>query len=141
MLDEIIKKAVKEYQCPGCVNGPGPTCYQPKSGSEACGKHVAGTMMATDMGIGSIFLGMPKGFNRLGPSKGMKINIFRELKDGWGFDFLNVPVWKFKDEHGNVIVRGLAPRTSSPFLHIFLEDCMKEIDCLEITEKELEEID
>lgn len=138
MLDEKIKTAVEEYQCPGCVCGGDTTCYQPKSGSEACGKHVAGTMI---FGIGRIFLGMPKGFNHLGPSEDMKINIFRELKEGWGFDFLNVPVWKFKDEHGNTLVRGLSPRTASPFLHIFLEDCMKEIDCIEITEKELEEID
>lgn len=138
MLDDKIKKAVEEYQCPGCVCGHDTTCYQEKSGSEACGKHVAGTMI---MGLGQIFLGMPKGFNRVGPSEGMKINIFRELKDGWGFDFLNVPVWKFKDEHGNTLVRGIQPRTSSPFLHIFLTDCMQEINCMEITEKELEAID
>ncbi len=136
-MDERIKVAVEEYQRPGCVCGHDISCYQ-KEGDEACSKHVPGTTMSH---IGRFFLGMPKGFNRLGPDREMRIYIFPELKDGWGYDIFNVPVWKHKDKNGNVIVRGISPRINAPFLHIFLSGCLSEINCVEITDKELEEMD
>lgn len=134
-MDNIIKKAVETYQCPGCVVGSDTACYE-KSKNEACEKHVPGTLIMPV--VGRIFLGMPKGFDRLGSCDKMKINIFRELPDAWGFDQFNVPVWKHKDEHGNTIVRGLSPRINAPFLHIILTDCMDSISCMEIT-KEIQE--
>lgn len=136
-MDEKIKRAVESYQCIGCVCGGDTTCYE-KGDNEACKKHVSGTFISF---IGNIYLGMPKGFNRLGPCRETKINIFRELKDGWKYDTFNIPVWKHKDEHGNVIVRGLSPRTNSPFIHIFLVDCIMEINCMEITAQELSKMD
>lgn len=136
-INSKIKAAVEEYQCPGCVCGSGTSCYE-QSDNEACKKHVAGTMIT---GIGLIFLGMPTGFNRLGACDKTKINIFSELKDGWGYDLYNVPVWKYKDRLGNTIVRGICPRTNFPWIHIFLTDCMEEIGCQEITEKELSKMD
>ena len=53
---------------------------------------------------------MPKGFDRLGTCSETKIHIFRELADGWGYDLLSVPIWKFRDKHGSVLVRGFNPR-------------------------------
>jgi hypothetical protein len=136
-MDEIIKKAVEFYQCPGCVGGHNIECYQ-KGDNEACDKHVAGTIISN---IGPVFLGMPTGFNRLGAYRQMKMCIFRELKDGWGYDQFNIPAWKYRDEHGNVLVRGICPRINYPWVHIFLTDCMAEINCIEITAKDISEMD
>jgi len=134
-MNKIIKMAVETYQCPGCVVGSDTSCYE-KSTNEACEKHVPGsTIMPV---IETVFLGMPTGFDRLGCCKKMKICIFRDYLDGWGYDQFNVPVWKHKDEHGNTIVRGLSPRINTPFIHVFLTDCMESINCMEIT-KEIQE--
>lgn len=137
-IEEIIKKAVEEYQCPGCVGGSDIECYE-KSEDFSCEKHVAGTMGFPQ--VGRIFLGMPKGFNRLGGSGKMKINIFHDLEESWDYDMYNIPVWKYLDKHGNTLVRGLSPRTNWSFLHVILCDCVADIDCHEITEEMLKEMD
>jgi hypothetical protein len=136
-MDEIQKKFIETYQCPGCVCGSDVSCFEVGNQLE-CGKHVAGTRIS---GIGRVFLGMTKGFNLLGSADNLKITGFKRLKDGWGFDKFNIPVWKFKDDHGNTIVRGLSPRINEPFLHIFMEDCIGYIDCLEITVADMDEMD
>ena len=65
-----------------------------------------------------------------------------EFVNSWGkYDKFNMPVWKFKNADGNIIVRGLSPRTNSPFIHIFLYDCFDKINCLEITKKDQEGMD
>lgn len=139
-MDKVANMSfVEEYQCPGCVCGSDTSCYKSDNGSLACTKYVSGTM-AFPM-VGSFFLGMPKGFNRLGSEDKLKINIFAKLSDGWGYDKFNVPVWKHLDKHGNTLVRGICPRVNNPFLHIFLENCIDEIDCLEITKKDMEQMD
>ena len=134
MYDKI-KSAIEEYQCPGCVCGSDVTCYK-QGDSEACIKHVPGTLVS---GIGKILLGMPKGFNRIGPCTlhDSGIEIFMKLEDGWGYGTFNVPVWKYRDKHGNTIVRGMSPRINRPFIHIFLTDCVADIDCQEITSADL----
>lgn len=133
-----IKDAIEEYQCPGCVCGSGVACFE-ESEDVACGKHVPGTMIYPS--IGTIYLGMPKGFNRLGFYREMKLNIFETLKDGWGFDMFNVPVWKYLNEKKHTIVRGICPRVNQPFIHVFLEDCIDKIECFEITTDNLNEMD
>lgn len=140
-MEEKHKIAVEEYQCPGCVCGMDISCYKP-SEDIACERHVAGTMIYPI--IGSVFLGMPKGFNRLGrPYEGklFNLNIFDNFNDGWDYDMFNVPAWKHKDKHGNTIVRGLNPRFNRPFLHIFLEDCIDRILCFQITDLDLDGMD
>ena len=72
-MDEKVKDAVQEYQCPGCVVGSDTDCYEKGNNSE-CGKHVAGTIMHPG---GRIYLGMPKGFNRQGPTDHTDFNIFK----------------------------------------------------------------
>ncbi len=132
-----IKKAVAEYQCLGCTCGSDPDCYE-KGNNFECGKHVAGTIM---MPIGTIYLGMPKGFNRQGPTNLIDFNIFPLLSDGWNYDIYNVPTWKYLDKNGNTLVRGMSPRVNKTFIHIFLENCINGINCLEITEADLSEMD
>lgn len=130
---------VEEYQCPGCVCGSDKSCYVSENDSMECTKHVAGTM-AFPM-VGTFLPGMPKGFNRIGSEDKLKINIFDKFSNGWGYNKFNIPVWKHLDEHGNTLVRGLSPRVNNPFLHIFLEDCIDKIDCLEFTKEDISEID
>lgn len=141
-MKESIKKAVETYQCPGCAFGSDCECYE-KGYSESCGKHVAGTMCFP--AVGTLFLGMPKGFNRPGKCE-TKIWIYESVSnygDGpyrLGGKF-NIPVWKYLDEHGNTLVRGMCPRTNMTFIVIFIGNHIDEIDCLEITIEDLDEMD
>jgi len=137
-MKDKIKRAIENYQCSGCVCGCDIECYE-KSSDLSCEGHCAGTMIYP--GIGRIFLGMPTGFNRIGSVEKMNINIFNCLKDGWGYDKFNVPTWKYLDQQGNTLVRGIQPRINRPFIHIFLENCMDKIECLKITEQDLSEMD
>lgn len=136
-VQTMVMLAIKEYQCLGCVCGVDTECYL-KSNDLSCSKHVPGTMGS---GIGTFFLGMPKGFCRIGMCDKIRINIFRKFEDGWGYNFLNIPVWKYLDKNGNTLVRGISPRINSPFLQIFLENCIDKIECYKITEDDLDGMD
>ena len=95
--------------------------------------------MAT--GVGTFFLGMPTGFNRLGESK-LDIYIYDTFESSeWTYDMWNIPVWKYVNKEGHTFVRGYMSRRNEPFIHVFLEDCKGKIDCLEITQKDVDEMD
>ena len=133
-----LEAAIQNYQCSGCVNGPYPDCFVVGQ-DHACVRHIPGTMMMPH--IGCVFLGLPNGFNRLGKCEDMKINIFKSLDGGWDYNKFNVPVWKRLDEHGNTLVRGISPRINKPWIHIFLEDVMDQVDCIEITREDIDSMD
>jgi len=135
-MDNKVKEAVERYQCSGCVTGSDTTCYL-HADDLGCVYHVVGTSL---LGVGNFYLGMPRGFDRLGMAK-TPIQIFKTLKYGWKYGKFNAPVWKYLDNYGNTLVRGIMPRLNLPFLHIFLGDFMKDIDCIEITAKDMEEMD
>jgi len=139
-MDKKQKEIIEEYQCAGCVCGGDTSCFEAHKivGDLSCGKHVAGTMAT---GIGKFFLGMPIGFCRIGHDK-LEINIFKSIETSWGYDKFNVPVWKHKNEKGHVFVRGIRPRLNMPFLHIII-NCPEfdKIDCINITEKDMDEMD
>jgi len=148
-MKENVKDAIEEYQCSGCMSGCDISCFEPDTTREtaACGGHRAGTLIS---GIGKIFLGMPKGFNRLGVGFGgdenLKLDIFEKYEDGWGegptgYTKWNIPVWKYKNKEGHTIIRGLSPRNNRPFLQVFLEDCMDKFNCLEITQEDVDAMD
>lgn len=123
-MTEETKKAIECYQCSGCMSGCDISCYKEDPHGNGCGGHRAGTFASS----GKIFLGMPTGFNRLGACDDTKIYICNNTTDDIGiFDKFNIPVWKYKDENGNILVRGLRPRTNVPFINIYLEDCMEDI--------------
>lgn len=133
-----MNKFIKEYQCPGCVCSDS-NCYKPTDDKNiSCFYHITGSYIP---GVGKVFLGLPKGFNTLGPMNKQPISIYKKFKDGFGYDRFNIPVWKYLNENGHTIVRGISPRINSPFIHIFLEDCMNKIDCLKITNKDIKEMD
>ena len=165
-LDPKTKLAVETYQCPGCKRGCDISCYEgsdaghissaikPSCGYDIlppyakardlrtdgieCTKHVPETIIP---GIGHIFLGLPTGFNHLGPCEKTKIFIFRKFEDGWGYNMFNRPIWQFLDNYGNTIVRGLCPRINWSWIHIFLEDTIFWINCPEISQEDVDEMD
>lgn len=144
-MDKKVSVAVERYQCSGCISGHNTSCFKEdeNAGGVGCGKHLAGTMI---IGIGKVFLGLPNGFNRLGHLDNMKPVIFKSFKEftetSWKeYNNFNRPVWKHLDEHGNTLVRGLMPRRNEPFLHIFLENCISQIDCLEISKEDIDQMD
>jgi hypothetical protein len=139
-MEEKNKKAVEEYQCSGCISGSDVSCFSPnENGEVGCGKHHAGTMI---LGLGKVFLGMPKGFNRLGQHNELKLNIFEKFESSEErYDIFNIPAWKYLSKDGHTFVRGIMPRVNRPFLHVFLENCIDKINCLEITQKDLDKMD
>lgn len=130
-----MNKYISEYQCSGCIRGFS-KCYEMSDNSISCENHHAGTFVN---GIGKIYIGLPKGFNRIGSVNGMIIEIFENFYNH--YDKFNIPVWKYKNENNHVLVRGLMPRINQPFLHIYLVDCLNKIECLEITKAETECMD
>ena len=139
-MENKIKLAIESYQCSGCMCGCDTSCFQENDlGGIGCGKHKAGTIIS---GIGTILLGMPKGFNRLGSATWIKPNIYTDFDSSdWEYDKWNVPTWKYLSPDKHTFVRGISPRTNSPFIHIFLEDCMDKINCMEITQKDVDFMD
>jgi hypothetical protein len=133
-MEEKIKNAIEQYQCSGCMNGGDISCFQSYGAGAGCGKHYTGTIIIP---IGKIFPGMPKGFNRLGSYANMKPRIYEQWKaEDDHYNTWNVPVWKYLDPETNyTFIRGICPRTTQPFIDIFLENCMDKINCLEITEE------
>jgi hypothetical protein len=138
-MEKKFQKAIEEYQCSGCVSGSDIECFKNHDGGIGCGKHHAGTIAP---GIGNFFLGMPKGFDRLGENTKMKPYMFENWESfDWGYDKFNIPVWKFKNENGHTLVRGMMPRRNESFIHIILEDCIDKIECRELTQEDIDEMD
>jgi hypothetical protein len=132
-METKFKLAIEEYQCSGCVAGIDVSCFEiNSSGGIGCGKHKAGNM---GPGVGTFFLGMPKGFNRLGEFTKLKPNIYDTFDScEWKYDMLNIPVWKHLSRDGHTFIRGIMPRINEPFIHVFLENCIDKITCLEISQ-------
>lgn len=137
-MNEKLKFAIKEYQCSGCMCGHNLECFEENNQQGVgCGKHYAGTIIG---GIGKIFLGIPKGFNRLGHQENLKPIIFDCFDENY-YNMFNVPVWKHLDEHGNTLVRGIMPRRNEPFIHIYVGNYLDKINCLEITKDDIDKMD
>jgi len=132
---------VKKYQCSGCMNGPAKQCFQKTSIGIGCNRHYPGTMMTSQ---GTIFLGLPKGFNRRGDSRCIDITIFesqQQQQKQWQYDKFNVPVWKHKNKSGHIIIRGISPRTNCGFIHIIAKGDFDSIACINITEEDISEME
>ena len=107
-MNELQLKLVSEFQCPGCSAGGGidSGCFK-QSDNLSCANHCAGTYMG---GIGCVNLGLPKGFNRLGPvNKDIQrsnIRLFTELPE---YNVFNMPLWAL-EEDGHLFVVVALPR-------------------------------
>ena len=133
-MDRLIKNAIEKYQCTGCVCGSDIECFQPGV-CLACSKHCAGTIVSF---VGKVFLGMPKGFDRLGVDNNLKLRIYKFYENcGLIYNIWNIPVWKYLNKNGHTLVRGISPRVNQPFLQIFLEDCVDKIDCIELSQDDI----
>lgn len=140
-----VADAIKNYQCSGCAKGTYPECFfKSRYDGIGCDNHYPGTYIN---GIGKIFLGMPKGFNRLGINEETKLLIFEKFSDFInpnnhnGYSKFMIPTWKHLDEYGNTLVRVYMPRKNDSCIHIFLENCLDKIDCLEITQEDIDNMD
>lgn len=111
-MNEQQLKMIKEFQCPGCTCGPTgenelPDCFKPEPSSLSCSNHSAGTFLG---GIGCINLGLPKGFNRLGPIdkkiQRTNIRLQEELPE---YNVFNMPLWAL-EEDGYLFVVVALPR-------------------------------
>lgn len=140
-METKFKLAIENYQCSGCAVGCDISCFEKNNkGGVGCVKHYAGTMVST--GVGNIFLGMPKGFNRLGVYTKLKPTIFDTFESSdWKYNMWNIPVWKYLSKDGHTFVRGIMPRRNEPFIHIFLENCIDKINCLEISQDDVDGMD
>ena len=104
-MNELQLKLVDEFQCPGCSAGGGidSGCFKQSENTLSCSNHSAGTFIG---GIGNVNLGLPKGFNRLGPIdkriQRTNIRLFTELPN---YNEFNMPLWALeKDGHLFVVV-------------------------------------
>lgn len=140
-MDEKVKLAVETYLCPGCVKGCDLSCYdKSKFGDESCKNHCPGTYI---LGIGRIYLGMPKGFNRIQDDTILQIfKTFDDVIKVYGkYDKYNVPVWKTVTPEGFTIVRVMQPRLDRSAVHIILENCSDRISCYEVSKDDIEFMD
>lgn len=133
-------QAIKTYQVPGDIGDFDETNFEIQEGGYGWKDHHPATYAS---GIGKIYLGMPKGFNRLGEFTDMDLMIFKDYEQFSSFfkPPFNLPVWKFLDEHKNTLVRGLMPRINRPFICVILGNCLDKINCYELTKEDQEGMD
>ena len=139
-MERKVKEAIERYQCSGCTVGGDTSCFEEQNSGVGCARHLAGTFIYPI--IGGIFLGMPKGFNRIGNDSSLKPHIYASYESSdWSYDKWNIPVWKYLSPDGHTFVRGMIPRINATFIHVFLENCIDRIDCLEVTNEDIDYMD
>lgn len=126
-LNDLQILMVETFQCPGCTCGykatkqeaergkctfPIPSdglneCFVPCTETLSCKTHSAGTFLG---GVGNINLGLPKGFNRLGPiDKSIQSSNIRLQYKIPSYDSFNIPLWAL-EEDGYLFVVVALPR-------------------------------
>lgn len=144
-IDKTLFKMVQEFQCSGCTCGSSPEddCFElktiPNCGS-CCKKHSAGTFV---LGAGRVYLGMPKGFNKVGldqvgNERVHAIRLHYETKPK--FDHLNVPVWAMKQD-GYLFVRTYCPRINQTYIDVIKGGKMSDVPQAIDVSKFIDEID
>lgn len=123
---------IEEFQCPGCVCGSNTKCgnFRKESWGNGfrCVNHVPGTTLFPG---GRIFLGMPKGFNKVGPryqegEATPPIVLFSSPEDMPMYDFLNVPVWGLEQD-GYLFLRVYSPRINFGMIHVCKDATLNDI--------------
>lgn len=136
-MTERERELIEEYLCPGCICGSGTDCGNHKrpDGYTGCATHVLGTSI---LGVGSLALGMPKGFNRPGlrepmspkpgAARSRSMMCIRVWTDGEKPDWnhLNVPVWAMEKD-GILFARTYSPRIEWSAVDVI--DGLKIDDC------------
>jgi hypothetical protein len=129
-MNDIQKYMITEFQCAGCVNGSSPDdgCFIKEEVSLSCDNHIARNNVLPI--IGTINLGLPIGFNRLGPIDTSKqknnIRLYDSMpKDHW--DKFNIPVWAMEKD-GYLFVRTYLPRTNVTWVDVIKDGKINEVD-------------
>ncbi len=119
-MNIIQETMVKEFQCPGCVCGSSPEdgCFKQSSEGIGCDNHVAGTILYPI--VGTVNLGLPIGFNRLGTIdtsiQKTNIRLYNKLEDNH-YNKFNIPVWYYEYQT-YLLVRTYLPRTNVTWVDI-----------------------
>lgn len=132
------EEMIEKFQCPGCMSGGDTHCGHYSLNENygiSCSSHYAGTMI---FGIGKILLGLPKGFNRIGPLESEYQKVYLRLwlagqKPVW--DKFNVPVWAMVED-GFLFTRTYSPRNNKTNVDIIeggtLEDIPSEFKIINV---------
>ena len=110
---------VKDFQCPGCVAGSDTDCgsfllKESEFGGFRCEGHVAGTRISM---IGSIYLGLPKGFSRVGKDHSCCSIFLYEKEQFEYYNFCTLPVWAMEKD-GYLFVRCYMPRVNMAVVQV-----------------------
>src|SRR5215831_5868948 len=122
----IATRMIEQFQCPGCVNGRNTHCGVCEVFQEgemfSCVAHVAGSFVTTTNGPVTFFLGLPRGFCRVGPGivqnprKALRVRLWpKDARPDW--DKFNVPVWALERD-GYLFVRTFMPRQDYPLVDV-----------------------
>lgn len=133
-LPLLRKQMVEEFQCPGCSAGLNTSsgCFEPDDASLACANHSAGTYIS---GIGNVNLGLPRGFNRLGPiGKNLQRSNIRLFERMPNYDIFNVLVWvqshtvdEGDHKRNYLLVRTYIPRTNVTFVDVIADATVEDL--------------
>jgi hypothetical protein len=131
MPTDLQVTMVETFQCPGCIIGSNIRCksFKPSDNSLACSSHAAGTTIGPF--VGNINLGLPKGFNRLGPIdrriQGTNVRLWESIPE---YDKFNIPTWAM-EVNGYLFVRTYSPRINVTYVDIIhngkIEDLPKSV--------------
>lgn len=119
---------VKEFQCPGCINGTDPkTCpkyelfedYNENPKLFHCKNWRPSTFMG---GVGRLCLGLPKGFLRTGmvefhDKPFTYLRLYETPENRPEYDRFNIPVWAMEKD-GYLYVRCFSPRNCWIFVDV-----------------------
>lgn len=147
-LSDIELEVIGEMQCPGCTCGCAPAneCESFKPDREfgfRCDAHSGGTPIT---GMGWIYLGLPKGFNRVGAFRAKGDNDRSNNIRLWihpnapFFDNLSVPVWAMEKD-GYLYVRTYLPRINLTFVDVIKGGTMELVPGAENVAEFIDEID
>jgi hypothetical protein len=140
----VQKTMIEEFQCPGCMHGHNIECVELDSsdGNFCCKKHYPATTIMPF--VGPINLGLPKGFNRIGPvDKSLSKPLIRlwPEKSHFKYDKFNIAAWAMEKD-GYLFVRCYMPRLNWTFVDVIQNGTIKEIcpDAVDVG-KFIDEID
>lgn len=138
---ENAKMIVEKFMCPGCTCGNSTSdCDRCNIISESMGDGVTGfTCSAWSAGTfsfpgGNIALGLPKGFNKVGQSKGSPWYI-RIMDKPLTYDVFNIAIWGIIQD-GYVFIRSYSPRINVTNIDIFpyVEGYVLPESCVDVAE-------